>query len=155
MQIPSNPGSRALRKGRTSLCGQIYLVTVACHRREQRFRNTRAAQDVSRILQCADTWNDAANLAWVLMPDHWHALVQLGPSRALPSVMQRVKSVTARAANAATNRDGRVWQPGYHDRALRHDDCLVNFARYIVANPIRAGLVTRVRDYPYWNAVWL
>ncbi|MFV3290267.1 transposase, partial [Pseudomonas sp. NY11955] len=28
-------------------------------------------------------------------------------------------------------------------------------ARYIVANPIRAGLVSRVGDYPHWDAVWL
>jgi REP element-mobilizing transposase RayT len=155
MQILSNPGSRALRKGRTSLCGQIYLVTVACQRRERRFCNPRAAQDVSRMLHSAHTWNDAVNLAWVLMPDHWHALVQLGPSWTLSSVMQRVKSVTARATNEATARRGRVWQAGYHDRALRHEDSLVGCARYIVANPVRAGLVTRVRDYPYWNAVWL
>jgi hypothetical protein len=28
-------------------------------------------------------------------------------------------------------------------------------ARYIVANPLRAGLVSRVGHYPFWNAVWL
>ncbi len=27
-------------------------------------------------------------------------------------------------------------------------------ARYIIANPVRAGLVYSVRDYPYWDAVW-
>ena len=28
-------------------------------------------------------------------------------------------------------------------------------ARYIVANPLRAGLVKKLADYPFWNAVWL
>jgi len=28
-------------------------------------------------------------------------------------------------------------------------------ARYIVANPLRAGLVESVRDYPHWDAIWL
>ena len=32
---------------------------------------------------------------------------------------------------------------------------LVGVARYIVANPVRAGLVNRVGEYPYWDAVWL
>ena len=35
------------------------------------------------------------------------------------------------------------------------DEDLVAVARYIVANPVRAGLVKNVRDYPHWDAVWL
>jgi hypothetical protein len=48
-----------------------------------------------------------------------------------------------------------VWKPGFHDRALRHEDSMVDAARYIVANPLRAGLVERVGDYPFWDAIWL
>ena len=43
----------------------------------------------------------------------------------------------------------------HHDRALRRDEDLLAVARYIVANPLRAGLVRRVGDYPLWDAVWL
>ncbi|MBB5859537.1 hypothetical protein GGR69_001194 [Xanthomonas arboricola] len=28
-------------------------------------------------------------------------------------------------------------------------------ARYLIANPLRAGLVARVGDYPFWDAIWL
>jgi putative transposase len=49
---------------------------------------------------------------------------------------------------------GTVWDVGFHDRAVRQDDDLVDMARYLVLNPVRAGLVRRVRDYPYWGAVW-
>jgi len=38
---------------------------------------------------------------------------------------------------------------------LRNDEDLLDVARYVVANPVRAGLVPRVGDYPFWNAVWL
>jgi hypothetical protein len=38
---------------------------------------------------------------------------------------------------------------------LRSDDDLQDMARYVVANPLRAGLVARIGDYPFWNAVWL
>ena len=34
-------------------------------------------------------------------------------------------------------------------------DKMLDVARYIVANPLRAGLVTKIGDYPFWNAVWL
>jgi hypothetical protein len=48
-----------------------------------------------------------------------------------------------------------VWAPTFHDHALRKDEDLLQAARYIVMNPVRAGLSRRVGDYPYWNCVWL
>jgi hypothetical protein len=38
---------------------------------------------------------------------------------------------------------------------MRKDQDLQVAARYIVANPLRAGLVKRVGDYPLWDAIWL
>jgi putative transposase len=89
------------------------------------------------------------------MPDHWHALLELGKDTSLSRAMQRAKSLSARAANAALGRNGCVWSRAYHDRAVRTEENVIDFARYVVANPVRAGLVKSVRDYPYWNAVWL
>ncbi len=43
----------------------------------------------------------------------------------------------------------------FHDRAMRKEEDLKAAARYIVANPLRAGLVERCGDYPLWDAVWL
>ncbi|MEE4463301.1 IS200/IS605 family transposase, partial [Azotobacter chroococcum] len=43
----------------------------------------------------------------------------------------------------------------YHDRAARSVDDLRAMARYIVANPVRAGIVETVGDYPLWDAAWL
>nr|EPB97991.1 hypothetical protein L321_00197 [Pseudomonas plecoglossicida NB2011] len=48
-----------------------------------------------------------------------------------------------------------VWQAGYHDRALRREEDVVMAARYIIANPLRAGLADKVGDYPHWDAVWV
>lgn len=50
---------------------------------------------------------------------------------------------------------GGLWQPGFHDRAIRRQQDVRKAARYIVANPLRAGLVTDVLKYPYWDAVWM
>ena len=46
-------------------------------------------------------------------------------------------------------------QRGFHDRAIRKQDDLVAVARYIVANPLRAGIVDSIRNYPLWDAKWL
>ena len=69
--------------------------------------------------------------------------------------MQRVKSRSAIAVNRATLGESALWQRGYHDHALRKDEDIKDVARYIVANPVRAGLVARVGDYSLWDTVWL
>ncbi|MGA9470718.1 MAG: transposase, partial [Candidatus Macondimonas sp.] len=49
----------------------------------------------------------------------------------------------------------RIWQPGFHDRAMRREEDLRSAARYLVGNPLRAGLVEKAGDYPHWDAVWI
>jgi hypothetical protein len=62
--------------------------------------------------------------------------------------------VSAAAVNRHRGTAGAVWQPGFHDRALRHDESLVTAARYLIANPLRAGLVACPGNYPFWDTVW-
>lgn len=94
-------------------------------------------------------------LAWVLMPDHVHWLIQLGDHGSLSDVISRLKSASARGANRAMGRRGSLWAPAFHDHALRAEEDLRHSARYVIANPVRAGLVKRVGDYPFWGAMWL
>jgi len=146
-------GHKSLRKGRLSLAGHVYFTTSVARGREPHFADFAVGCAVCRALGSPRSWSDACALAWVLMPDHLHCLVQLGKSP-LPKVMQSVHSLTARASNAERGTSGQVWQGAFHDRALRADDDLLEAARYLIANPLRAGLVTAVGDYPFWDAVW-
>ncbi len=66
-----------------------------------------------------------------------------------------LKAFSARDIHREEGGCGPVWSRAYHDRALRRDEDILAVARYIIANPLRAGLVQRVGDYPYWNATWL
>jgi len=93
-------------------------------------------------------------MAWVVMPDHVHWLLEL-KSATLSTLMQRFKCQSSNALRKAGIKRGPVWQAGYYDRALRRDEDVLIAARYIVANPLRAGLVRRIGDYPHWDAVWL
>ena len=94
-------------------------------------------------------------LAWVLMPDHVHWLLQLGEQDALPALVGKLKSASAREANRLTGETGSLWAPAFHDRAIRSEEEILAAARYVVANPLRAGLVNNVADYAFWNSVWL
>ena len=149
------PGHAALRKGRSSVAGQIYLVTFATHGRYAHFADWRFAREASSLLASAEAWPEARLLAWVLMPDHWHGLVQLAEGANLSRSVGVCKGRSARILRQRHESLGPVWGRGFHDRALRHADDLRAVTRYIVMNPIRAGLVRSVREYPYWDAVWL
>jgi hypothetical protein len=43
----------------------------------------------------------------------------------------------------------RLWQRYGFERTLRSNDATLSVARYIVENPMRAGLVERIHDYPF------
>ena len=148
-------GTRQLRKGRHSETGRIYLVTSVTADRRPVFIDLRCGRLLVREMMFEASLGDLDSLAFVVMPDHLHWLVQLRSSANLSQCVQRTKSRSARTLNAWLGSAGRFWQPGFHDHALRKDEDLVNIARYVVANPLRAGLVGSVRDYPLWDAVWV
>lgn len=148
-------GHAALRRGRVSLPNQVYHLTTSTVARTPFFANPLAARTACACFGNPATLGDATMLAWVLMPDHAHWLLQLGETEELESLVSRLKGTSAREVNAVLGRQGAVWQRGFHDRALRSDEDTLVVARYIVANPLRSGLVERVGDYPYWNAAWL
>lgn len=89
------------------------------------------------------------------MPDHWHGLLQLQGDGSLPAAMQRMKGNVARRVGPQLTGGGPLWAAGFHDRALRREEDVLAVARYIIANPLRAKLVQRIGDYPFWNASWL
>ena len=149
------PGYRALRRGRASLDGQIYFVTFVTRDRRILFLAHERAAVASRALLDARLWRASKLLAWVLMPDHWHGLVELGGGESLAALVRRLKCNSSRVLREAEPRLGRAWADGFHDHALRNDESLVDVARYLVLNPFRAGLTRRIADYPWWGAVWV
>lgn len=138
-----------LRRGRVSISGQIYLVTTVTCGRVRLFADLYLGRLVVRELN----ESDAATLAYVVMPDHLHWLLQLRPGSNLSEVVKSIKSRSAFAINRALGTRGRVWQPSFHDHALRKEEDIQAVARYVVCNPLRAGLVRRINDYSLWDAI--
>lgn len=152
--MPSLPASHRLRRGRYSEQNRIYLLTTNTLNREPIFLDWRVGRQVVEQFRRAQEQGLAESLAWVVMPDHFHWLLTLQQG-SLDELMCRTKSLSSRAINQAIGRTGSRWQQGYHDHALRHDEDIKHVARYVIANPLRAGLVKRVGDYPLWDARWL
>jgi len=137
------------------MAGGAYLVTFATCQRRPHFSDQPVAFDACRWLAAGTAWRDARLLAWILMPDHWHGILQMGDSGVLSRCVGEAKGRVARALCAKHPHIGAVWQDGFHDQAIRGERHLREAGRYIVLNPVRAGIVERIGDYPYWDAVWL
>lgn len=152
---PPSCGHKALRKGRYSLHGQIYLVTVTTRNRESVFSDFNGACAVARCFYDQEILGDSRMLCWVLMPDHAHWLIELGNDDTLPGLINRLKSASARMVNRARNKVGSLWAPAYHDHAMRDEDDLYGTAIYVLNNPLRAGMVNDIGDYSFWDSVWL
>lgn len=152
--MPVSANTCRLRKARVSEQGRIYLLTAVTHQRQPVFADWRLGRLLVNQLRCADESTSITSMAWVVMPDHLHWLFELN-NGTLAELMCRLKSRSSRSINMVSGVQGRVWQRGYHDRALRRDEDIKGAARYIVMNPLRAGLVRRVGDYPLWDAIWI
>lgn len=148
------PYSELLR-GRASIGGQIYLVTTVTRGRARLFADLYLGRIVVRELHCAATATSAATLAYVVMPDHLHWLLQLHPQCSLSAIVRTVKGRSALEINRARESRAPVWEIGFHDHALRREEDLQSVARYVVRNPLRAGLVCRLNDYALWDARWV
>ena len=147
------PHAQNLRNGRVSASGHICLITCVTDNREAVFLEWDHGRLLVNVLMKEN--QRAETLAYVVMPDHLHWLLQLKDGAELGQVMRTVKCISSRKVNKALHRSGRLWQPGYHDHALRKEEDVVATARYVVASPLRAGLVKRIGDYPLWDAVWV
>ncbi len=132
-----------------------YTLTTTVANRRRIFTDEASVKCVVDALRQSDQELRSHTLAWVVMPDHVHWLMQLRYDN-LSRCMQRFKSRSARAFNLLHDTCGSsVWQRGYYDHCIRSQEALQTHAQYLIENPVRAGLVTAPEDYPYhWNR-WL
>ena len=139
--------SRALRRGRYSIEGGHYLITVATRKRYPYFLSFEHACSASKSFYQPRVTLVANTLSYVVMPDHIHWLLQLNGE--LLEAVRRYKSYVSLDVGE------RIWQDGFHDRMIRKEEDIKAVARYIVGNPLRAGLVANINHYSFWNAAWL
>ncbi|MDO9423330.1 MAG: transposase [Methylobacter sp.] len=137
-----------LRKGRISQSGRVYHVTTVTRKRIPYFNALANGRKVVQQSMALQEQGTTETLCYVLMPDHLHWLMVLHKGT-LSNVMQLLKGRSARIIGEP------IWQPNYYDHAVRQEEDRRKIARYIVANPLRANLVSQIGDYSLWDAVWL
>ena len=65
----------------------------------------------------------------------------------LAEIMDAIKGASAHKVNKLLRRKGRLWQPESFDHVLRSSESLDTKIEYLLANPVRAGLVANWTDY--------
>lgn len=131
-----------------------YSITLAAHNRNQYFREGEIVELLRPILEdcCRDLGFTLHG--YCFMPDHLHLLVQgLSEQSDLRQFLTRFKQVSGYRFKALYGK--RLWQPSYYDHVLRKGEEIQTVVRYILFNPVRAGLVDDFRKYPYSGSRYL
>ena len=89
------------------------------------------------------------------MPDHLHWIFALGEKKGLSEVVAYIKGLSSFKIHNYEMSNAFSWQAGFHDHAFRNDESVKSAIRYVIANPLRAGLVKKIGDYPHWDCVYL
>jgi REP element-mobilizing transposase RayT len=121
----------------------IYFVTICVANRQRVLANETAFNAFEATISKLENWRV---LAAMLMPDHLHVIVAPIESRnaKLGNFSGGLKRWMRQELNAYWK-----WQPGCFDRLLRSDESLHDKWLYVQDNPVRAGLITHSKDWPY------
>ncbi len=131
-----------------------YLLTFCTKHRLDRFVEGTVVESAR-----AAFWRTAEDLtftiaAYCFMPNHVHLVIEgLTEASDLTAFASASKQ---RAAHALwkDHKMSKVWQAGHHDRIIRPEDDLNDAIRYVLENPVRAGLAKRWDQYPFSGSIY-
>jgi putative transposase len=83
-----------------------------------------------------------------LMPNHFHFVVETTGPR-LSGGMHSLNGIYAQSFNARHARSGHLFGDRFHTRVIADDEQLPAVCRYVLENPVRAGLCARPSDWPW------
>ncbi|MEW5979975.1 MAG: transposase [Acidobacteriota bacterium] len=125
---------------RLRACDKIFFITTNLRSGERHF------EEVEYRIIAETIVKERARLGfllygYVLMPDHWHALVFPRFPVTISDVIQNVKRITSLKINHQRGRRGTLWQHQFWDRFVRHRKEFAERLDYMHYNPVRKGLV--------------
>ena len=126
---------------------QYFLTFCTDLRRRWFIDSANVTLVLSQILR-ASTENQFAVIAYCFMPDHLHLVVE-GECDASNCLTFIKKAKQYSGFYFAKARGEKLWQRYGYERIIREDEDMLQVARYVLQNPVRSGMVTDVREYPF------
>jgi putative transposase len=139
------------RLRRPFLCDRFFFVTVKllpCRAKLQAKDFARIAVSLSRMRQK----HGFSLTAWVLLPDHRHAIFYPPYPLTISRLFQAVKVSSTIAVNLHRRERGELWQERFFDHALRTVRDYHDKVEYIHLNPVKRGLVRKPEDWK-WSSM--
>ncbi|MCX6539117.1 MAG: transposase [Acidobacteria bacterium] len=128
-----------------------YFLTICTHQRNCEFGDADTIALVWAQFLRVSVAAQFAILAYCFMPDHLHAIVTGQSENAdFRGFVRRAKQRSGFAFAQVAGR--RLWQESYFERLVRSDERVAELIKYIIENPVRAGLVERLTEYPHWGS---
>jgi putative transposase len=125
-----------------------YFLTTCTYDRRRTFLDHAIAQQTIEHFRTTSRDEGFSLLAYCVMPDHLHALLEGLTER---SDFRRCAKMAKQRSGAAyaLKAEMPLWQKGYYEHVLRDEEDSREIAFYIIANPVRAGLVRSPDEYPF------
>ena len=129
--------------------GFAYFMTLCVRDSQPLFKNDALAEQVTTIPHNVRREYGAQVYAYCLMPDYLHLVMSLvETAKTVPEVVRNFKKLTTQAAWDHGYQGG-LWQRSFYDHVIRQPENLESICRYVLENPVRAGLVEQSGEYPY------
>ena len=141
-----------LPKGVYAQRGAFFHIVGCCNNKRRIFEKKRYAELVYRTLTSGSFKDMTDASAFLIMPDHVHLLLGV-IDKNLVEVIGSWKSYTTNLLHGNGCR-GKIWQRSFWDHGIRINEDLINTTKYILNNPVRAGLVHSFREYSYSWSKW-
>jgi REP element-mobilizing transposase RayT len=111
--------------------------------------NSECAEIVKYCLHYPDN-KEYKLICYCIMPNHFHLVFELlSGNKGISKIMQSIKRKSSRECNKILNREGKFWQDESFDRWVRDDKELYFIIRYVLLNPVNAGLVDHWNDWKH------
>jgi len=124
-----------------------YFVTTKTIRNKPYFRDHHLAElFVENLYSCREKYKFLL-LAFVLMPEHFHALIAPQTGYTISGVMQKIKSLFVKRLREEMNWSGTFWQKSFYDFVIYREEKLLEKIDYTLQNPVRKGIVENPEDY--------
>ena len=126
----------------------LYHVTARGDRREDIFEDDADRQIFLSTLEQVITQFNWLCHAWCLMDNHYHLMIQT-PDGNLSKGMRQLNGVYTQTSNRRHKRVGHLFQGRFKAILVDSDAYLLELARYVVLNPVRAGMVKKPGDWSW------
>jgi putative transposase len=126
----------------------LYHVTARGDRREDIFEDDSDRQMFLSTLEQVVTQFNWLCHAWCLMDNHYHLMIQT-PDGNLSKGMRQLNGVYTQASNRRHKRVGHLFQGRFKTILVDSDAYLLELTRYVVLNPVRAGMAKKPDDWSW------